>query len=474
MMISGKVRDYLILSLTMVSAYYVIVYALVFIHEMAHGCAALVLGGHFPFMQVGISKGNAIYIFPMGSLNWKEIVVLVAGPLVNFLIAILILGLVVTGIKNQQKRLLLILVGGLSALGFIAGTGLLYFWKSDSGDVGRALGLLRSMPVYRMAIGAVWLLLGAAMVVSFLQVFFKELARFFPTATYRDRLLLVSSAIAIPALIIIGGQTLSALNAGESMNLPGQLLYAGLLLVVAFLHPLAIRSSSDGLAKQSFIMSPRVIAVFLIAATSLAVIQYEMFDSRNAKSSGLFLSRKPPEITVSACNVRLTIDEDYRARVQMLMRPFVSQQEFLWDRIKNDDPENWEYYERFVQENLPLMLGAYEFRIVNRYAGTQVPFFNGKWDSGARVIEAEVDLSRLPHLKGPQSNRVLKIVDFWRNQGAGYLDFTEIKVGGSLRINDFESHPDSAATPKLYSAKQLQWENSGFEHSFAVSYVAIR
>lgn len=405
MIMEGKIREYLTLSVSMAFVSYVIIYTLIFIHEMAHGCTALALGGYFPFVQIGISNGSAVYFFPMGTAGWKDVMVLLAGPLSNFLIALTMMGLVATGIKRRQLRLPAILVGGLSALGFITGTGLLFVWWSGNGDIGRALNLMHFSRTLRFLSGGIWLLLAIAMVVSFVRLLFKELAKFFPVETYKSRLLLVFSTIGAPILIIIGIQSLS-----------------------------------------NFSNNP----------------------------SGLFLSRKPPEVTVSACNVRLTIREDYSARACILMRPFISQHRFLWEQVKNTEPESWAYYDQFVRENLPLMLVTDNFHIVSRRADPEAPFFNGDWDNGARVIEAEVNLSQLPYMRGPQSNRVLRIVDFWRNRGIGYLDFIEIKLEGSLQIYDHKSQPDSAGSPILLSNKQLQWENPSFEKGFAVSYLAIR
>jgi hypothetical protein len=155
------------------------------------------------------------------------------------------------------------------------------------------------------------------------------------------------------------------------------------------------------------------------------------------------------------------------------MRPFSDHHGFLWDRIKQTEPEDWSCYERFVEQNLPLMITSEEIRIVGHYADPEAAFFSGRWEKGARIVEAEVDLSQMPYLRGSIRSRVLKLVDFWRSTGAGYIDFAEIKLDGDLRIGDFQSQPDSAAVPTLYSPTELRWENSSFEKSFSISYIAI-
>jgi hypothetical protein len=462
----------------MALASYVITFSLVFFHEMAHGFSAIILGGYFPFVHLDISSGNAVYIFPIGSPIWKDVIVLLAGPFVNLLLAVTMLGLVATGIKNRQLELLAILIGELSALAFIIGTGLITPWQPGSGDVARALSLANLPRVYAYIAVAIWLLLGLTIIVSLSRLFFRKLGRFFSGSTYLARLLLIASAIALPALIIIGLESLPAIRVGgagnESASSRESLYLILLLLSVSFLLPLVIRAGDPEQEKQRFRVSPRQLAFLLIAASSIAVIQTMLFGNVDSNPPGLFLSSKPPEITVSACNIRMSLDEGYRARVRVLMRPFVDRHRFLWDRIKDMEPEDWSYYDQFVRHNLPLMLGTDKYEVTARYADAQAPFFNGVWDRGARIIEAEVDLSQMPHLKGSESGRVLKIVDFWRARGIGYLDFAEIKLEGKLQIGAFKSRPDGASEPIFRSDKLLQWENSNLEKSFAVSYIAIK
>ena len=398
------IRQYLAVASVAAGASYVVVYALVSLHELAHGFAAVALGGYFPFVRIGVGGGSAVYLFPADSPAWKEAVVLLAGPLTSLGAALLMLGLVAAGVKSKRGKLLALLVGELAALAFIFGTGLLSLWRpgGGGGDAGRALGLLALPRVYQYSAGAIWLLLGALLALSFLRLLFRELSGSFPVT-----------------------------------------------------------------------FSPRQLIGVTAAAVALAAAQPILFGG-GARHPGLFLSRKPPEITVSACNVALTLDDEYRARVRVLMRPFVDRQDFLWQRVKDGEPEDWAPYEHFVLRKLPLMLGTDDVRIVRRYADAEAEFFNGSWGRGARVVEAEVNLSGLPYLGESRDVRVLRVVDFWRSEGAGYIDLTRVRTEGGLRIGGFESHPEGASAPVLRSARQLQWENTSFDHSFAVSYIAIR
>jgi hypothetical protein len=102
--------------------------------------------------------------------------------------------------------------------------------------------------------------------------------------------------------------------------------------------------------------------------------------------------------------------------VRVLMRPFIDRQEFLWERVKGDEPEDWSVYERFVRQKIPLMLGTDDVRITGHHSDPEAGFFNGRWGRGARVVEAEVNLAGLPCLRDSQQVRVLRVVDFWQRE----------------------------------------------------------
>jgi hypothetical protein len=403
----ARLGGYLSASLVAAAGSYVVAFALVTLHEFAHGLTAVALGGYFPFVRFGVFGGSAVYLFPAPSPAWKEVLVLLAGPLTSLGVALAALGLGATGVRGGRARLLALLAGELASLSFVFGTGLLSLWRpgGGGGDAGRALGLLALPRVYYYLFGAVWLLLGALLAACFLRLVYKELAGPSPSPKFsRGQVLAVTAA-----------------------------------------------------------------AVALAAAQPLLLGRGEA-----GRPAGLYLSRRPPEVSVSACNVALSIGDEYRARVRVLMRPFVDRQGHLWERVREAEPEDWAPYERFVQQKLPLMLGTEDVRIVRRYADPEAEFFNGSWGRGARVVEAEVNLSGLPFLRDSQEVRVLRVVDFWRSEGAGYIDLTKVSTEGGRRIGGFRSQPEGAGAPAVRSPNQLQWENTSFDHSFAVSHIAIR
>ncbi len=474
MTVRSSARDILILSVMITLASYVVVYCMVFVHEMTHGCTAVALGGYFPSARIGISGGNAVYVFPFGSGAWKEVLVLLAGPLVTLIAAPLMLGLVATGVKNTHLKLLAILVGALSSAGFATASGLFSTGRSAGGDVGRALAMAGLPGIYRGLLGVIWLLLGLALFASFFHLFFRELMQHFPAATYPRRLLLVLSSAYVPALIVIGANSIisSAVNGHTGTPVKQWVYYLGFIALSSLLVTLAISFRNFEPAPKPLTVSRRQVIGLLVAA-ALAATAHAATNGRAGNTrQGLVLTTRPPEVNVSSCNIILNLNEDLHGQVLVLMRPYEEQHRFLWERIKETGPREWTYYERFVKENLRLML-ATDVRIVAHRADPYAPYFSGKWETGARIVEAEVDLSRIPSLAEGSGGRLLKLVDFWRSKGAGYIDFAEVNVGGRLRISDFKSQPERAGAPSFASGTRLRWENSSFESSFAVAYLAI-
>jgi len=202
-----------------------------------------------------------------------------------------------------------------------------------------------------------------------------------------------------------------------------------------------------------------------------------VFGNSRKEPRGLFLSR-PPEVSVQACNVSITLYEGYKANVRFLLRPYPAEHGFMWKRIRDLEPEDWNIYEQFVRDNLPQLLPALSkqqgFRVVNRYSDPNARFFNGGWDAGARVIEVQVDSLELPFNKGKDKEvRVLSIVDFWRSRRIGYIDHAELKLEGSLQVTGLATQPKGSGSPVSRQSNYLEWQNTLNNH-FLVSYVGIK
>lgn len=183
--------------------------------------------------------------------------------------------------------------------------------------------------------------------------------------------------------------------------------------------------------------------------------------------------KSPPEVGVEACNVSVTIGDDDKAHVRLLMRAFSESHNFLWNRVNEREPADWQYYDQFARANLRVLLGTDDFQIVGQYADRETGFFSGSWSVGARVIEAEAQMSSLTTADAKTGGQVFRLVDFWRSRGVGFIDFTEINVQNSREIKSVRADP-SSATPMLRSAKKLQWMNTSLPKTFATAYVTIK
>lgn len=209
---------------------------------------------------------------------------------------------------------------------------------------------------------------------------------------------------------------------------------------------------------------------YAAAAAAAVCIQLFAFGLDAQHPRGLFLTADPPEVTVAACNVHLRFEPGARVRVQVLMRPFVSQHRFLWERVRNSEPKRWETYDDFVRRGVPRLVPAATWRIVERRADRSARFYvDGRWETGARVVEAEAELSAW----GGDRERTVKIVDFWRKQGIGYFDAVEAETGGALTIGRLNVVPRDSRPPAILSERLVRWENSEFQGSFEESYLTL-
>jgi hypothetical protein len=473
-------RKYLTLSVVVTLALYIVGYALIAIHEMAHGVTAVALGGYYPFVQIDADGGRSLYFMPPNSAAWKEAMALLAGALSNFAVALIALALIAVAPLGWKTKLFVAFAGGLSALLLVTGAGLLPPWWIRYKETGDALELLQLPQIYQVFIKSLWLISGVAIFAGLFRLFYKEICRFFPNGSYKDRLLIATSTFAIPVLVLVIILSVVMLNSGFTegvINPKRHYPHIIFLVLTYFLLPLVIPPGKYGQEKEAFIFPRRQFAALAAVAVGFAIIQPTVFGNNRKEPRGLFLSR-PPEVSVQACNISITIHEDYKANVRFLMRPYPAEHGFMWRRIKDLEPENWDIYEQFVRNNLPQLLPALskqqEFHIVNRYSNPNARFFNGEWGTGARVIEVQIDSLQLPFNKGKDKEvRVLSIVDFWRSRRIGYIDHAEVKLEGALQVTGWATQPKGSGSPASRHSNYLEWQNTLANH-FMVSYVGIK
>jgi hypothetical protein len=471
---------YLILSVVVTMALYIVGHALIAIHEIAHGVTAVALGGYYPFVQIDAEGGRSLYFMPPNSAAWREAMVLLAGAFSNFLVALIALALIAAAPMRWKTKLFVAFVGGLSALLLVTGAGLLPPWWVKYKETGDALEMLKLPRIYQVFIKSLWLMSGVAMFAGLFRLFYKEVCRFFPNESYRDRLLIATSTFAIPVLVIASVLSVVMLNSGFTegvINPKRHYPHLIFLVLTYFLLPLVIPSGRHRQEKEAFIFPRRQFVTLAAVVVGFAITQPIVFGNSRKEPRGLFLSR-PPEVSVQACNVSITLHEGYRANVRFLMRPYPAEHGFMWKRIRDLEPEDWNIYEQFVRDNLPQLLPALSkqqgFHVVNHYSSPSARFFNGGWDTGARVIEVQVDSLELPFDKGKDKEvRVLSIVDFWRSRRIGYIDHAELKLEGPLQVTGLATQPKGSGRPASRQSNYLEWQNT-LDNHFLVSYVGIK
>lgn len=458
-------KKYIALAILMTFLLYVVYQSLTFFHELAHGLTAVSLGGYFPFVAVDADGGRSIFYFPLGAQLWKEAIVLLAGPVFNFLVAVIALVIIAVGTKESRARLVWALVGGVSALMVINMTGVFPPWRRNYKETGQALAMLGFPFAFQVTAKCLWLVFNAILIISFFRIIFRQVSYEFPTGTYRQRLALVTSVLIFPCIIIMSFQSIIMLSAGfgEGVINPNRHLPHMILLVVVFLSMPFIISSVKSDKQASFAVNGRQLLGWGIAAIAIASLQPVIFGNDRYNPRGLFLTKQLPEVNIEACNVIVTLDSDDKARVQLRMRPFNQTHNFLWDRANTYDPAEWKYYEEFARKNLRVLLGTDDFEIVGKYADRSLSFFNGAWGPGARVIEAQVPVSSLVKADADSGNQELKLVDFWGVRGMGYIDYAEVNVKNGLRIKNVNIDPSATAPTRLQADnKRFQWLNTPF------------
>jgi hypothetical protein len=286
---------------------------------------------------------------------------------------------------------------------------------------------------------------------------------------------LVSSVLIAPGFVIMGALSIVMLRSGfgEGVMNPRRHWPHMILLVLTFaLLPFVITSAKSD-KPVSFALPRRQLLVWACVAVGIAVTQAVVFGNDRNNPRGIFLMKTPPEVNVEACNVSVTVGSDNTAHVRLLMRPYAEAHNFLWARANQNEPSDWQYYDRFARANLRVLLGTDNFEIVGRQADRSTKFFNGSWGVGARVVEADVQRSALMTADANTGGQVLKLVDFWRARGVGFIDFTEINFQNSREIKSVREDPSSANPPALRNSTQLKWINTSLAKAFANAYVTF-
>ncbi len=459
----SPVREYFHIALQSALMLFIAGQAIVLLHELAHGMTALALGGHFPFFQVTPASGRAIFLFSYGSPGWQDSVVLLAGYTAQILVACTLIPITFSKRPLSAARFWGLFAGIDAAVSVLIGSGVAPPWQSR-GEIGQALaglGLPSVMqPLWKTGLAAGALVLAAVFlgrVASAIDVSGSE--------RYLSRLRATSAVWGLPFIVLMAGYSMvtGAWRHGIGSGAP-PILFA---LCAVLLTPLWWRPQTPVPGGSPTYV--RHTGWLALAAAAIVIGQVTVFGLDQQHPRGVFLTRHAPEVTVASCNVFIRIDRE-SAHVRMLMRPFVSEHEFLWEPVRNQAPDRWTYYDKFASDNLPRLLEMSRVQQIRRYWSAEMPFYAaGRWTRGARVVEFDV---RLPGLAdGPFMD--VTVNDFWKQQKAGYLDFVQVELGEGLSFGDLASLPPGARPPAILNDRVARWLNREYNGAFASARLEI-
>lgn len=183
------------------------------------------------------------------------------------------------------------------------------------------------------------------------------------------------------------------------------------------------------------------------------IIWLTVFGLTEERAKGLLWSTSEEE-RVSACNIFISIKKDFRAQIDFLMRP--SSRHLFWEKMKHQPP-NWQIYTRFIETNLPILLGISDFKVIEQVDDVMSPFYIRKNDTGARRITIDTRLDTIIQTIN-ENSYALEITDFWRIKG-GYLEKLSISLEDGMKLSSYELTPEETKEPDHYYEQEIVWEN---------------
>jgi hypothetical protein len=438
-------------------------FAVVLIHELAHGTVALALGGQFSFFQMFPGSGRSVVILPYGAPAWKQSIILLSGHLAHLLIALVLIPVVWRMASRNRWRFIAALAGVSASINTPIGAGLV-----NNNELNQALSGLEISASLQVLIKTVWLLTELAFAAFFLRRLFAYMDQIEPLDNYWSRLRAVLAVWGLPWLALSIPYALFNHPADLKSNSIGVPLI--LIFILLFALPLLINAKlQSGSAPSTPDLSRGVLTYAAMAAALLLVFTFA-FGHDRSHPRGIFLSRHPAEITVAACNVKIHLDRGRNAHVTFLMRPFVSQHSFLWDAVRSQPPDRWDYYEAFVADNLPRLLPVKSWKMAATSSAAESLFYiDGRWSKGSRVIEADVQLSDPGRVA---LNDTVTVTDFWKSQRLGNIDLVEVEFGHGLTLAELNMEPRNSQKPAT-SATSVRWLNPTYQSAFVTTRLTV-
>lgn len=415
-------------------------YLILTMHELGHCFGGWLVGLRPVGFYVGFFGGGGSYIFGSGSF-WQNLLMTAAGPTLEFTFGIISFFLILPRMKRWGWQLFWLYAATITIFSFwvymvIGG----FLGYGDFAQIASILGVGR----YGMGVLGFAGLVGFAFMLG--RRIFAAFSPYFFLGFYWNRFVVMFLFIGVPGIINTGG--------GYFFSPYGSLSQFLLVLsIVIFITCLfSFFKQASGASIQDLPKLPSLIGIFTLGI--VISIWLGLFGPTSGHAKGILWS-VPEEERPQACNITISLKQDFSARIDFLMRPYTNR--LFWEKVKHRTP-NWPAYTKFIEKNLPVMLGISDYRIVEKINDTTSSFYHGTDDLGARRISIVLRLDESMKKIG-ESTYVLDITDFWRIK-RGYVEKMEILLDEGMRFSGYELTPDHAKKPDRYDDRTVVWENT--------------
>lgn len=434
-----KLNNYVHLSIQSICLLLAVKFVTTVLHEMGHCLGGWLVGLKSVGIYAAVFGGGMSYI--TGSRNfWQGLIMSSSGPAVDIILGLIVLLIIFPRAKKWGFKLFWLFYASIAIItfwGYMVISG--FFASGDFANLARMLGVTR----YLFGMVGLLGLVGFAFFIS--RYILKTFSPYFSLDSYWKRFLLFFLFIGLPGIIyVVGGYLVSP---DGSLN---QLLLISFLAIIISCLLSIFRFKSE----TSFLILPRLPTLVGSFIFSIAIIIWlTIFGLTEERAKGLLWST-PEEERVSACNIFISIKKDFNAQIDFLMRP--SSRHLFWEKMKHQPP-NWQIYTRFIDTNLPTLLGISDYNVIEKVDDVMSPFYIRKNDTGARRITFDTKLDTVVQ-KINENTYALQITDFWRIKG-GYLEKLQVHLNEGMSFSDYELIPKNAKKPDRYDEHEIVWEN---------------
>jgi hypothetical protein len=414
-------------------------YGVIGLHETGHAVTAALQGAQVHMVHLHALGGRTIFLFPPSVQSWKVGVTLIAGAFATLIAAIASIASSTRHVSDLRfHSLFLQYFGLLAALATVFSVGI----PASRTFNGEALAGLRDCGL-RSGWANITVAILSVISICATIVLGKRFATLMRSVAGCSSFLAFSVFLAVPVLTLICLRSFMAAMGSDYTLRPPQFMIAALIsaALASFLWwALGTAAPREGLNEDSspiiegLASRARLSSILILAVLA---IQFSLFGRDSASPKGIIFS-PVRETAVRGCNVRIVASSMLQAQVSLAMRPFSPSQEFLWQSVRSHEPEDWQVYEEFARENIPILLHVASLSLIAKRTDLTTPFFTAfSKGVGSRSIEARVELH--PASDDSRGQKTLRVRDFWRTSGIGFIDKIEFDAPAGWTI--VETHP---------------------------------